>query len=306
MDFRQLQYMLTLAEYKNMTRASEALYISQSALSHYLKNVEQELGVTLFDRSTNPLSLTYAGKCYMEGARRILMENDRMLRELRDITHHMTGKLVIGTSRDRASYMMPRILPEFTARYPGIETEVFTASGQKLMEALRTGRVDMVLLPDTWKSLDSDLNSEPIYTEELVLAAKQGYLPEKTRLTDRTVSPRALADIPFFLLFQEHAMRTWCDAWFRKHRLKIEPRMEFSSNISCYRMAASGMGVTVIPYLTTRMTNPGGGTELFSLGKDPETWDVHILYRKNAYLGQPELDLIDISKNVFSNEMLSD
>ena len=306
MDFRQLQYMLTLAEYKNMTRASEALYISQSALSHYLKNVEQELGVTLFDRSTNPLSLTYAGKCYMEGARRILMENDRMLRELRDITHHMTGKLVIGTSRDRASYMMPRILPVFTARYPGIETEVFTASGQKLMEALRTGRVDMVLLPDTWKALDSDLNSEPIYTEELVLAAKQGYLPEKTRLTDRTVSPRALADIPFFLLFQEHAMRTWCDAWFRKHRLKIEPRMEFSSNISCYRMAASGMGVTIIPYLTTRMTNPGGGTELFSLGKDPETWDVHILYRKNAYLGQPELDLIDISKNVFSNEMLSD
>ena len=94
MDFRQLQYMLTLAEYKNMTRASEALYISQSALSHYLKNVEQELGVTLFDRSTNPLSLTYAGKCYMESARRILMENDRMLRELRDITHHMTGKLV--------------------------------------------------------------------------------------------------------------------------------------------------------------------------------------------------------------------
>ena len=71
-------------------------------------------------------------------------------------------------------------------------------------------------------------------------------------------------------------------------------------------MAASGMGVTIIPYLTTRMTNPGGGTELFSLGKDPETWDVYILYRKNAYLGQPELDLIDISKNVFSNEMLSD
>lgn len=306
MDFRQLQYMLTLAEYKNMTRASEALYVSQSALSHYLKNVELELGVSLFDRSTNPMSLTYAGKCYMESARRILMENDRMLRELRDITHHMTGKLVIGTSRDRASYMMPRILPVFTARYPGIETEVFTASGQKLMEALRTGRVDMVLLPDTWKSLDSDLNSEPIYTEELVLAAKQGYLPEKARLTDRTVSPRALADIPFFLLFQEHAMRTWCDAWFRKHRLKIEPRMEFSSNISCYRMAASGMGVTIIPYLTTRMTNPGESTELFSLGKDPETWDVHILYRKNAYLGQPELDLIDISKNVFSNEMLSD
>ena len=103
MEFRKLNYLLTLAECRNMTRAAEKLYISQSALSHYLKNVEEELGTPLFDRSTSPLTLTYAGKCFMESAKKILMENDRLEKELRDITLHMTGKLRVGTSRDRAS-----------------------------------------------------------------------------------------------------------------------------------------------------------------------------------------------------------
>ena len=129
MEFRQMKYILTLAETRNMTRAAEKLYISQPALSHYLKCVEDELGAQLFDRSTAPMSLTYAGRCYVERARAILLENEQLKRQMRDITRHMSGKLTIGTSRDRASYMMPRILPEFAALYPGIEIEIFTASG---------------------------------------------------------------------------------------------------------------------------------------------------------------------------------
>ena len=66
MEYRELKYLLTLAQTRNMTRAAEQLYISQSALSHYLKCVEEDLGARLFDRSTTPMTLTYAGKCYMD------------------------------------------------------------------------------------------------------------------------------------------------------------------------------------------------------------------------------------------------
>ena len=304
MDFRQLRYLLTLADCRNMTRAAEKLYISQSALSHYVKNVEEELGVLLFDRSTSPMSLTYAGQCYMASARRILLEDERLNKELRDITNHMTGKLTIGTSQDRASYMMPRILPPFSARYPGIETEVFTASGKKLMDALRSGQVDMVLLPANWETDAQGLCSEVIYTEELVLAAKAGMLPPSARITGKNaVRPAALDKMPFFLLYPEHAMRNFCDAFFKRNRIKPQIKMTFSSNISCLRMAATGLGVAIIPYLTTQLANPGGEIELFSLGETPETWNVHIFYRKDAYLGQPELDFIQIAKEIFSNEV---
>lgn len=306
MDFRQLQYLLILAQCRNMTRAAEKLYISQSALSHYVKNVEEELGVQLFDRSTSPMSLTYAGQCYMESARRILAEEERLSKELRDITLHMTGKLTLGSSRDRASYMMPRILPAFSSRYPGIETEVYTASGKELLDALRSGRVDMVLLPSNWQDDARGLWSESIYREELVLAAKAGTLPQEARLPGKSaLRPEALDNMPFFALFQGHAMRSFCDSFFKRSHIRPQIKMEFSSNISCLRMAATGMGVTIIPYLTTQMSNPGGEIELFSLGAGPVTWDVRIFFRKDAYLGRPELDLIQMTKELFSNEIYS-
>lgn len=305
MDFRQLRYLLTLAETRNMTRAAEQLYISQSALSHYLKCVEEELGVQLFDRSTNPMSLTQAGRCYMGSARAILLENEQLQKELRDITQHMSGKLVLGSSRDRASYMVPRILPDFTARYPGIKLEVFTASGQKLFEALRDGRIDMLLLPLAGQDDLKGLGHELIYSEELVLAAREGAVAQKDRIAGRrAIHSKALDGAPFFLLQQEHAMRSFCNHFFRQEKIHPDIRMEFSSNISCFRMAATGLGYAIIPYLTTRMTNPDGPVELFSLGREPKTWEVHIYYRKGAYLGQPEQDLIQIAKDRFDHESL--
>ena len=92
MDFRQLQYLTTVAKYRNVTKAADALYISQSALSHYIKNIEDELGVLIFDRSTTPISLTEAGRCYMESAQRILGENERLMKELRDIYRSQSFK----------------------------------------------------------------------------------------------------------------------------------------------------------------------------------------------------------------------
>ena len=141
MDFRQLQYLTAVAEHRNVTKAAESLYISQSALSHYIRKTEEELGVQLFDRSTTPISLTYAGKCYIQSAQRILMENERLMKELREITENMTGVLRIGISRDRASYIMPRLTRDFLALYPGIQVDIFTESAQQLREALKSGRV---------------------------------------------------------------------------------------------------------------------------------------------------------------------
>ena len=305
MEFRQLTYLLTLADTGNMTRAAEQLYISQSALSHYLKCVEEDLGVRLFDRSTNPMTLTYAGRCYMESARKILLESEKLHKELRDITRHMTGKLTLGTSRDRASYMMPRILPIFTGRYPDIEFEVFTASNQKLFDALRVGRVDLVLLPNVGQGDSKDLGRERIYSEELVLAAKQGAVPPEDRVRGLpAIHSDALDGAPFFLEFQEHAMRSFCNQYFRQNKIHPDIRMEFSSNISCFRMAATGLGYAVIPFLTTKLANPGAPVELFSLGRKKETWDVEMFYRRGAYLGTPETDLIQITREQFAHESL--
>ncbi len=306
MDFRQLQYLTVVAEYQSITKAAKALYISQSAMSHYVQKAEAELGIQLFDRSTNPLTLTYAGELYMESARKILMENDRLTREFRDITRHMTGKLRIGTSRDRASYMMPRILPVFAQKYPGIKVEIFTESGEKLQEALRNGRIDLLLLAGDQKLNQQGLSAQNIYTEELVLAAKKGSIPPDHRdpRFPHIINPKYLNHMPFFLLFQEHVARSFCDYYFKKYRIKPDIKMEFVSNITCYHMASTGMGLAIIPYLTTRLTQPDQEMELLSLEYPVATWNIQAIYRKEAYLGQPEQDFIAITKQLFSREII--
>lgn len=99
-------------------------------------------------------------------------------------------------------------------------------------------------------------------------------------------------------------MRTFCDRWLKREKLHPEVRMEFSTNISYFHMAAAGLGYAIIPCLTTKPANPGGEIELFSLGKTPETWEVHMFYRKGAYLGTPEQNLIQIAKEQFAHESL--
>ena len=295
MNLRELNYILKVAEVKSVTGAANELHISQPALSRYIHDVEEELGAKIFDRSTNPISLTYAGECYVRTANRILLEHENLRREIRDITHHMTGRLRIGTSRDRASFMMPKILPVFCAKYPGIDTEIFTESGQRLREALRDGRIDIMILPDTSTDDAYNFESRLIYTEELVLAARAGKIP-----SGKSVRPEILNGMKFFLLFREHAIRSFCDKYFREHNIKPEISMEFSSNITCYRMAAAGMGVTIIPELTAKMAGSGDEAEIFSLSVEPVTWEVRAFWRKGAYIGEPEREMIRIAGEMFS------
>ena len=300
MDFRQLQYLTAVAEYRNVTKAAESLYISQSALSHYIRKAEEELGVQLFDRSTTPISLTYAGTCYIRSAQRILLENERLIKELREITENMTGVLRVGISRDRASYTMPRLVRDFQKKYPGIQVDIFTESAQQLREALKNGRIDLLLLPDDGRDADPSITCQKIYTEELVLCAGNNTLPAMDYVED----PKILDQHPFFLLKPEHAIRSFCDGFFRKNRIRPEIRNEFSSSVTCYRMAAEGLGFAIVPYMVTQLAYPGMAMKLYSLGKTPVTWDINMYYRKDAYLGNPEQEMIRLAQKLFSHETL--
>lgn len=293
-----MHYIITVAETGSVSQAANSLYIPQSALSRYIKYVEDDLGVKLFDRSTTPITLTFAGKCYVETAREILRANDRLPRELRYITRHMTGSLTIGTSRDRAAYMMPKLLPGFKAGYPGIQVFITTGSGRKLREDLAQGNADILLLPERGKE-ESFIASQVIYSEELLLAAKKGTLSLNGKSAVHAIRSSGL---PFFMQYPEHTIRIFCERYFKSHRLKPDIAMEIPGNIACYRMAAAGLGLAVIPYMTTRLAN-ADDAELLSLDDEPVTWNILALYRKDAYIGEPEHELILMAQDIFSAEL---
>ena len=146
MELRQFTYVDMVAACGSFTKAAAKLFISQPALSNYIGKVEEELGVKLFDRSSTPLTLTYAGEQYLKRARVILGQIHEMDKEIRDITQNMKGKIRLGFPSERIIYMLPLLLAPFKGKYPGIDVEVITGPGNKLTEGLRAGGGERVFV----------------------------------------------------------------------------------------------------------------------------------------------------------------
>lgn len=109
MTTKQLQYVLTLAHEGSFSRAADVLNITQPSLSQYIKKIEKEVGLPLFDRANGDVRLTDAGKVYIEGGRKILDIEHQMENGFTDLTSYKTGSLIIGTAPYRAASMMPVI-----------------------------------------------------------------------------------------------------------------------------------------------------------------------------------------------------
>ncbi|MGE4283136.1 MAG: LysR family transcriptional regulator [Clostridia bacterium] len=299
MDFRELVYITTVAEYKSITKAATALYISQPSLSHFILKVEEEMGVRLFDRTTSPISLTYAGEKYIEVARQILMLHANLKREFRDIAQGKKGRINIGIPHERACYMLPLVLPQYRKKYPGIEVNVYEARTKVLIESVIKGQTDFIILP--FHINDKSLSIEPIYEEEIVLVAKHDVIRksgcvinEKNQIDMATVQ-----NVPFILLKNGHGIRRAVDILFENFKINPNVILEISSNQTACRLAAAGMGVAIVPEMTVRLLANVKNENIYSLTNNPITWEIVAAYRKDAYIGLAEKDFFEMARKVF-------
>lgn len=113
MDLTKYHYVEMIAEMKSISRAAQKLYISQPALTKSLARLEQELGVRLFDRSSTPIRLTYAGERYLQGMKNIAAMKYQLDKELEEIADMRKGRLVIGIPDTRSQRWLPHIVPPF-------------------------------------------------------------------------------------------------------------------------------------------------------------------------------------------------
>ena len=147
MDFRELSYIIAVADHHSVTEAAKKLYISQPSLSYIISKVEEDLGVKLFDRKTNPISLTYAGERYVKTAREIMLLKDNLRRELADIGHGQKGRINIGIPTERAGYMLPKVIGPFRAQFPNIEIHLQESKSEEIITNLMNDKIAFCVLP---------------------------------------------------------------------------------------------------------------------------------------------------------------
>ena len=173
MNMLHIEYILTLAEEKNFSKAAEQLYMTQSALSQYVRKQEKQLGIPLFYRGNNSITPTPEGGLYVQTLQNMKTNMLDFHRQLADLTELRTGKLVIGTSNFFATHVLPSVIRQFTDIYPGIDLEVTTGSINHLKSDLSIGKIDFCIEHDSFEK--TSFYCEPLYTETHYLAVSRSH-----------------------------------------------------------------------------------------------------------------------------------
>ncbi|MCD8157887.1 MAG: LysR family transcriptional regulator [Clostridiales bacterium] len=299
MDNRQFDYFIKVVEEKSISKAAKQLYISQPSLSQYINRLENSLGTTLFDRSTSPLTLTYAGEIYLDTILKIKALQSEMINKLEDIEDLKTGYLKIGLTPSKANYYLPTILPIFKSKYPGIEIKISEGTSAELETLLGKGVVDLCLMNMSIEKSPYEIEYEPFYEEEIYLAAPSDFfVPAKPSLAVYPeVKMHELNDKPFILLKQEQRLRQVSTYVFTKSGIKPKIILETRSIETSLRLCAVGMGFCFVPRSAMGYTTGNNRPKFFTIGSPSLTWKMAIAYKKNAHRSKAAYAFADIVKD---------
>ncbi|MFQ5446828.1 MAG: hydrogen peroxide-inducible genes activator [Saprospiraceae bacterium] len=241
MNIQQLEYILAVEEHESFSKAAEARFISQPALSMMVQKLEEELDVRIFDRSKQPILPTDAGKAIIEQARTVLVEISR----LHEITRHqkeaIEGSLRIGIIPTLAPYLLPLFLSSFLRKYPMVHLIIFEYTTENIVEYLRKRKLDMGLL--VTPLTHSFLHEIPLFNERFYVYSHDEL--EKEYLLPEDINPDEL-----WLLEEGHCLRSQI-ANLCELRKKPASQLEFEAGSidTLIKMVDHQSGVTIVPEL---------------------------------------------------------
>ncbi len=280
MELRQLQYAIQIAIERNFSRAAEKLHIAQPSLSQQLSKLEKEIGVLLFQRTTNSVELTHAGSLFVEKSQKILDMVEQLKQEMEDISQMKKGKLVVGSMPITGSTILPLVLPVFQKAYPDIEINLIEETSDNLETLTTSGKTDISLLSLPLK--DDSLMYETLLEEEIVIAVPPQH-PFSSR--KEPIQLKELAQERFIALkkgqgFHKLTMDLCMQAGFT-------PNIVFeSSNMETVQsLVAAGMGIAFVPNMVSKRIWGELTPVHLSLNDKPYRTLV-IAYRKGRYLSK--------------------
>lgn len=249
MTLAQLRYLLALDNSRHFRQAAAQLGISQPSLSNQLGNLERELGVQLFDRSTKPITPTQVGEQVIAQARVIIGEAERLEVIVKGITGEMAGELRIGILPTLAPYIVPQAVAKFSDQYPDIKVEVHELLSKQVVEYIKRDLIDVGLV--TTPLASRGIVEEVLFEEPLLC-----YIAKRHALFRRKkVRPKDLSVDGIWLLKEGHALReqiiALCPVEPGKEPVNYRLSFESDSIEALKRLVESGQGMTVIPWLAT-------------------------------------------------------
>ena len=173
LEIRHLRLIVAIHEEKSVTRAGERLHLSQSALSHQLRDIEERLGTPLFLRSSKRMIVTQAGQMLLESAKQVLEQLQHTEDQIGRMALNRLGTLRLSTECYTCYHWLPAVLKEFGAKYPEVEVRIVVEATRKPIASLLDGKLDLAIV--TTSEADKRLMFQPLFGDELVAIAPRNH-----------------------------------------------------------------------------------------------------------------------------------
>ncbi len=239
MELRQLRYVIGISEAGSLLAASRALHVVQPALSHQVALLERELGTPLFVRSHRGMSLTPAGRAFVQHARVVLQDVERLRSSVGEADSQIGGPVVLGLPTTVALVATLPILGEVLARHPGVQLKLIESHSGFLGEWLQAGRLDAAFL--FAGASRPGLAERELLEERLVFVSRPETAPASRRL-----SLRALCQRPLVLPAKDHGLRRIVDDACAQAGLSLTLLAEIDSLPNIKKAVEAGMAATIL------------------------------------------------------------
>ncbi len=250
MTLTQLSYIVAVDKYKNFGIAADSCKITQPTLSMQIQKLESELGVTLFDRSQQPIKTTKLGEALISQARVVLNEAQRFQDIINDDKGQAKGEIEIGIIPTLAPYLLPLFIKKFSDKHPLLNIKIHELQTHEILEKLKGNQLDIGLLVIPIE--DEKLVSHPLFYEPFLL-----YTSDKNMISQKTkVQQSDLNSSDLWLLTEGHCFRDQTLA-ICKNRKKVSDerrnvKFESGSLETLRRMVDEENGFTLLPYLAAQ------------------------------------------------------
>ena len=283
---RQLRYFESLSRHGHFGRAAEACAISQPALSVQIKELEETLGMQLFERGARQVRLTGFGEEFARHVREILRATDELGELARASRDRLVGRLRIGVIPTIAPYLLPSVIANLSRIYDGLDIHVRETMTMKLLQELKEGRLDtaIVALPVS----EPSLTEVALFSEEFVLIRPRQ--DEGKPVPDRDM----LREMRLLLLEEGHCFRDQALTFCNFQSAVPRAGLDASSLSTLVQMVGAGIGVTLIPEMAVPVETRSASVSIARFADPAPSRTIGMIWRKTSPLAPQLLEMSGI------------
>lgn len=276
---RRLQVFHAVAKHLSFTKAAEALFMTQPAVTFQIKQLEEHFNTRLFERGHGRISLTPAGDIVLDYAERILGLSAELDTRLKEMTGQIAGLLLVGASTTIAEFLLPQVLGDFKSRHPNVVPRLFVANSGAVENRVAEHTLDIGFIeaPSHLAAVATDVCCE----DELVVVCASSH----PLAQHKSVTPKQLVEYPYISRESGSGTREVTDAYFQKAGVRPESLnvvMELGSPEALKGLVATGLGFTIMSRATVQKETRLG--ELVSMPLAPRLIrNLSVVYPKEKF-----------------------